>query len=60
MSQLYTCGRWTVRTGRKEAFVEAWNELAVWTTAEVPGASWATLLQDRDQDQRNRFLSFGP
>jgi heme-degrading monooxygenase HmoA len=58
MSQLYTSGKWTVVTGREEEFVAAWSELAEWTSAEIPGSSWATLLQHRDKP--NVFLSFGP
>jgi heme-degrading monooxygenase HmoA len=58
MSELYTSGRWTVVPGREEDFVKAWKELAEWTSEEIPGSSWATLLQHREE--RNVFLSFGP
>jgi len=58
MSQLYTSGRWTVAPGREEDFVAAWKEMAEWTSAEIPGSSWATLLQHHEE--RNVFLSAGP
>lgn len=58
MGQLYTSGRWTVLAGREEEFVAAWSEMAEWTSAAIPGSSWATLLQH--QEKPNVFLSFGP
>ena len=36
----------------------AWRDLAEWTSKEIPGASWATLLQHHER--HNIFLSFGP
>jgi quinol monooxygenase YgiN len=56
--QLYTSGSWTVVPGREDDFVAAWTELAEWTAAEVPGSSWATLIQRKDMP--NCFVSFGP
>ena len=58
MRELYTSGRWTVVPGREEEFVTAWREMAQWTSAEIPGNSWATLLQDHEEP--NVFLSLGP
>lgn len=58
MSQLYTAGKWTVTPGREDEFVKAWSEMAEWTSAEIPGSSWATLLQHHEEP--NVFLSFGP
>lgn len=58
MSQVYTSGRWTVLPGREDEFVAAWSELAQWTFAEVPGSSWARLLQH--QEKPNVFVSFSP
>lgn len=57
MSQLYTSGTWTVLPARREEFVAAWSELAEWTSS-IPGSSWATLLQHRENP--NVFVSFGP
>lgn len=58
MASLYTLGEWTVKAGREADFVAAWREMAEWTSATVPGNTWAKLLQDRDAPQR--FISFGP
>lgn len=58
MSELYTCGTWTVIAGREDDFVAAWRDLAEWTAQEMPGASWARLVQRSDAP--NVFLSFGP
>jgi heme-degrading monooxygenase HmoA len=58
VDELYTCGIWTVAPGREEEFVAAWQELAEWTAASMPGAGWATLV--RQQEAPNRFLTFGP
>jgi heme-degrading monooxygenase HmoA len=58
MSQPYTCGIWTVKPGRDEQFIAAWQDLANWTSREVPGSIWAKLLRDRSAP--DRFISFGP
>ncbi len=54
----YTSGTWTVKEGKEDEFVQAWGELAAWTTDTVDGALWAVLL--RDEAQPNRFVSMGP
>src|SRR3954452_7047348 len=58
MGGLYTCGTWTVIPGREDEFVAIWQDLADWTLREMPGAHWATLVQN--QEKPNVFLSFGP
>ena len=58
MGQLYTSGDWKVKPGKAEEFVAAWEELALWTTENVPTSTWAALL--KDDDDPNRFRSFGP
>lgn len=58
MGSLYTHGEWTVKEGREEEFVAAWEELARWTEDHVDGASWAKLLRDREEP--HRFISFSP
>lgn len=58
MNELYTCGIWTVKPGHEDEFVAAWDEFARWTSEHVPGAGWATLVQQ--EDQPSRFLTFGP
>ncbi len=54
----YTSGTWMVKEGKEDEFVQAWGELAAWTTDTVDGALWAVLL--RDEDQPNKFVSMGP
>lgn len=54
----YTQGVWLVKPGRAEEFVAAWTEFARWTKANAPGAGWAKLL--RDVDNENRFMTIGP
>jgi heme-degrading monooxygenase HmoA len=55
---LYTFGDWYVKPGAEKRFVDAWNEFAEWSAADLPGATYAKLLQD--QSDARRFVSFGP
>ena len=55
---VYTSGTWVVKTGREEEFIQAWDELATWTAAEISPGARAMLLRDRDDP--SRFVSFGP
>ncbi|MGI8827333.1 MAG: antibiotic biosynthesis monooxygenase family protein [Chloroflexota bacterium] len=55
---VYSLGIWIVKPGREGDFVEAWREMADWTTREMTGGEKGTLLRDREQP--NRFVSFGP
>jgi heme-degrading monooxygenase HmoA len=57
VTEPWTHGRWRVKPGREQEFVEAWRELAEWSLKEFPEARGAKLLRDRDQP--NRFYSFG-
>jgi len=54
---VYTSGDWIVTAGREEEFVKAWTEFVDWAMATVPGARFATLIQQKD-DPRH-FISFG-
>ena len=56
--QLFTSGSWTVKAGKEEEFIRAWDEFAKWSSQHQPGARHARLLQDTESP--NRFLSFGP
>jgi heme-degrading monooxygenase HmoA len=56
MTETYSSGLWTVKSGEEDAFVEAWKEFVRWA-AEMPGSGTFRLI--RDIDQPNRFLSFG-
>jgi heme-degrading monooxygenase HmoA len=58
MTGLYTSGDWHVKSGSEQAFVEAWRELAEWTTANIPGCTFAKLLQD--ESDASYFVSFSP
>ena len=55
--EVWTHGRWVVKPGREDEFVEAWRGLAERTAEEFPGAHGVLL---RDRDKPNRFYSFGP
>ena len=58
MHEFFTHGRWLVREGSEDRFVEEWKRLAAWATREVPGGPWAVLLRDREKP--GQFFSFGP
>jgi quinol monooxygenase YgiN len=58
MGQLYTSGDWLAKDGQEAAFVEAWEDLALWTTENVEESSWVALL--RDDENPRLFRSFGP
>jgi heme-degrading monooxygenase HmoA len=54
---IYTLGVWTVKRGREDDFIAAWETMATATAADFPGAT-ATLLRDRDEPLK--FISSGP
>ena len=54
---VYTLGVWTVRPGREDEFVAAWDQLGQWTL-EQGYDTHGTLVRDRDNPKR--FISFGP
>jgi heme-degrading monooxygenase HmoA len=54
---VYTLGVWTVKPGREDDFVAAWDALGQWTL-ERDYETHGTLIRDRDNPQR--FISFGP
>lgn len=54
---VYTVGVWTVKPGKEDEFVAAWQEMAVATREEYPGRS-AVLLRDRRTP--NLFIGSGP
>lgn len=57
-SGLYTCGAWVVKPGKEQAFIQAWQDFADWTSQSQAGAGVGTLLQSADDPAS--FLSFGP
>jgi quinol monooxygenase YgiN len=58
MEQFFTHGRWRVKPGLADQFVQEWEPLAAWATGELPEGPWAILLRDRDDPMQ--FFSFGP
>jgi quinol monooxygenase YgiN len=58
MGQLYTSGDWLAKDGQEDAFVEAWEDLALWTSENVATSTWVALL--RDDANPRLFRSFGP
>ena len=60
MSQLgqpYTSGRWVVKEGKEEAFIQEWTAFTEWSRAAARGAESFFLIQDRTNGRH--FLSFG-
>jgi len=55
---VWTLGRWQIKPGNQDAFRDAWQAFANWTTENVPGAIEGFLLQDADDP--NLFYSIGP
>lgn len=53
---VWASGRWYVREGMVDAFIERWRAWLSWTSESCPGFRSATLIQD-DDDPR-RFTSF--
>jgi heme-degrading monooxygenase HmoA len=58
MAIVYTHGVWNVKQGHADEFVAAWRDFADWSLANAPGAMWAKLLRDANDD--HRFVSVGP
>lgn len=58
MGEIYTHGVWRVKDGSADEFAAAWTEFAEWSLANAPGAMWAKLL--RDAEDNLRFISVGP
>ena len=58
MARVFTSGRWLVKPGQEQAFVDAWREFAEWSRARFDAAQWVVLLQDREHP--NQFTSVGP
>ncbi len=58
MTNVWTHGVWTVRSGREDEFVDAWRKLRDESTGEFEPAGRPVLLRDRERT--NVFRSFGP
>ena len=55
---VFAFGYWTVKPGMEELFLEKWQNFAQWTCNHFKGARWVYIV--RDQEQHNKFISFGP
>lgn len=58
IGQMYSLGIWTVRPGKTEEFIEAWQTIVEWLVENHPDG-WrgeASLLQDLGSS--NKFVSF--
>jgi heme-degrading monooxygenase HmoA len=51
----WASGRWQVKEGQADEFVERWRSWLEWTSETVPGFRWARLL--RSEDDPLRFTS---
>jgi heme-degrading monooxygenase HmoA len=57
MPRIWTHGVWTVKAGREDEFVDAWQAMAQGAMEELHPREAPHLLRDRDQP--NVFRSFG-
>jgi heme-degrading monooxygenase HmoA len=57
MTETYTSGLWTVRSGEGDAFVAAWKEFVDWART-MSGSQTFRLV--RNVDRPNQFQSFAP
>lgn len=57
---VYTSGDWHAKSGREQEFVEAWRELAEWSTAEYGPNGWGKLLRDKEEPSRFRSVGAWP
>jgi quinol monooxygenase YgiN len=57
---VYTSGDWLVKPGREQEFVDAWRELAEWSTREYGPEGWGKLLRDKEDPARFRSVGAWP
>lgn len=57
---VYTSGDWHVKSGREQQFVDAWREMAEWSTTEYGPNGWAELLRDKEDPARFRSVGTWP
>ena len=55
MTETYTNGRWVVKEGRDDAFVEAWRDFVTWAST-MDGSGTFRLV--RDVDRPGHYTSF--
>jgi quinol monooxygenase YgiN len=57
---VYTSGDWHVKPGREQEFVDAWREMAEWSTNEYGPKGWGKLLRDKEDPARFRSVGAWP
>ena len=57
---VYTSGDWHVKQGREQEFVDAWREMAEWSTNEYGPNGWGKLFRDKEDPARFRSLGSWP
>jgi heme-degrading monooxygenase HmoA len=57
MTETYTSGRWTVKPGEEDAFVQEWTAFVKWASS-MPGSGTFRLV--RDLDHPSHYMSFAP
>jgi quinol monooxygenase YgiN len=60
MMAVYTSGDWYVQPGREQEFVDAWREMAEWSTNEYGPNGWGKLMRDKADPTRFRSLGAWP
>ena len=55
MTETYTHGTWTAKTGEEEAFVESWTDFVTWARTMLGSGSFRLV---RDVDQPRTYVSF--
>jgi heme-degrading monooxygenase HmoA len=57
MAEIYTSGRWIVKPGEEDAFVQEWEAFVMWAST-MPGCGTFRLV--RDLERPSEYLSFAP
>jgi heme-degrading monooxygenase HmoA len=57
IGQPYASGRWLVKAGSEDDFIERWTTFTQWSLDNAPGAESFVLI--RDTAEPRRFLSLG-
>ena len=57
MPETYSSGKWIVKPGEEDAFVEEWTAFVTWASS-LPGSGTFRLV--RDKDRPSNYLSFAP
>jgi heme-degrading monooxygenase HmoA len=53
----WASGRWQVKEGKADEFMQRWGEWLTWTSEHAPGFRWAKLLRAEDDPQRYTSMS---